>query len=267
MSHHGHKEFGAPVEPMTIEAMILSAADDLDAKINQVRQALAEDGDGEFTAYHSRLGRVLWRGLGFATGLRAGPLLAHCAAPVLAQEESGASTFGKVLLGGVAGFGLHEGGHLVANWAFEEKVRIKKVDYKGIPFFALSHAPDLSPRREYVVSSAGFWAQYLYSEQILTHHPESEERAEPVPQGDAHFSRRHIACVFGRGVRKDGTGRARHARDGDVDDASTSAGSARWCSRPRSSICTAISTRMHAGRPGRRAASKMGSVALCDQSS
>ena len=62
VSHHGHKEFGAPVEPMTIEAMILSAADDLDAKINQVRSALAEDGEGEFTAYHSRLGRVLWRG-------------------------------------------------------------------------------------------------------------------------------------------------------------------------------------------------------------
>jgi len=62
LSHHGHKEFGAPVEPMTIEAMILAAADDLDAKINQVRQALDEDGEGEFTAYHSRLGRVLWRG-------------------------------------------------------------------------------------------------------------------------------------------------------------------------------------------------------------
>ena len=62
VSHHGHKEFGAPVEPMTIEAMILSAADDLDAKINQVRQALADDGEGEFTPYHSRLGRVLWRG-------------------------------------------------------------------------------------------------------------------------------------------------------------------------------------------------------------
>jgi 3'-5' exoribonuclease len=62
VSHHGRKEFGAPIEPMTIEAMILSAADDLDAKINQVKQALAEDGEGEFTAYHSRLGRVLWRG-------------------------------------------------------------------------------------------------------------------------------------------------------------------------------------------------------------
>ena len=62
VSHHGDKEFGAPVEPMTIEAMILSAADDLDAKVNQVRSALQEEGDGEFTAYHQRLGRVLWKG-------------------------------------------------------------------------------------------------------------------------------------------------------------------------------------------------------------
>jgi 3'-5' exoribonuclease len=62
VSHHGEKELGAPVEPMTLEAMILSAADDLDAKINQVKQALAEEGDGEFTAYHARLGRILWRG-------------------------------------------------------------------------------------------------------------------------------------------------------------------------------------------------------------
>jgi 3'-5' exoribonuclease len=62
VSHHGHKEFGAPVEPMTVEAMILSAADGLDATINQMRTALAEEGEGEFTAYHARLGRVLWRG-------------------------------------------------------------------------------------------------------------------------------------------------------------------------------------------------------------
>ena len=78
-------------------------------------------------------------------------VLVCLAVPVGAQDESGASKFGKVLLGGAAGLGLHETGHLIANWAFEEKVVVKKVDYKGIPFFALSHAPDLSPRREYVV--------------------------------------------------------------------------------------------------------------------
>ena len=114
-------------------------------------------------------------------------LVLLAASPAWAQEESGASKFGKVLLGGLAGLGLHEGGHLVANWAFEERVRIKKVDYKGIPFFALSHADDLSPRREYVVSSAGFWAQYLYSEQILTHHPHLKNEQSPFRKGMLTF--------------------------------------------------------------------------------
>lgn len=135
-------------------------------------------------------------------GLGIALLLLLAAAPVSAQEESGASKFGKVLLGGAAGLGLHEGGHLVANWAFEEKVRVKKVDYKGIPFFALSHAPDLSPRREYVVSSAGFWAQYLYSEHILTHHPRLKEEQSPFRKGMLTFhvvtSLVYSGAAFGR---------------------------------------------------------------------
>ena len=63
VSHHGSREFGSPVVPMTIEAMILSASDDLDAKINQVRRAIAASGgEGEFTPYQARLGRVFWKG-------------------------------------------------------------------------------------------------------------------------------------------------------------------------------------------------------------
>jgi 3'-5' exoribonuclease len=63
VSHHGDREFGSPVVPMTVEAFILSMADDLDAKIHQVRYATATDaGEGEFTGYHSRLERVLWKG-------------------------------------------------------------------------------------------------------------------------------------------------------------------------------------------------------------
>jgi len=111
-----------------------------------------------------------------------------CAAqPAQAQELSSASRFGRLLLGGAAGLALHETGHLVADWAFEEKVVVKKVGWKGIPFFALSHAPDLSPRREYVVSSAGFWSQYLYSEQILTHHPELRAEQAPFRKGMLTF--------------------------------------------------------------------------------
>ena len=53
LSHHGAKELGSPVEPMTVEAFILAACDDLDAKIHQIRRHLADDDtDGRFTTYH-----------------------------------------------------------------------------------------------------------------------------------------------------------------------------------------------------------------------
>lgn len=62
-SHHGERALGSPVEPLSVEAFILSAVDDLDATINQVRRAIRDDdGSGEFTAYQSRLGRALWKG-------------------------------------------------------------------------------------------------------------------------------------------------------------------------------------------------------------
>lgn len=59
-SHHGSLEFGSPVEPKTIEAFVLAMADDLDAKLHQVRRHIAEDEtSSEFTSYHPRLKRVL----------------------------------------------------------------------------------------------------------------------------------------------------------------------------------------------------------------
>ena len=62
LSHHGSREFGSPVEPMTIEAFILATCDDLDAKLHQVNRHIAEDdGDGAFTPYHSRLKRVFFK--------------------------------------------------------------------------------------------------------------------------------------------------------------------------------------------------------------
>lgn len=62
-SHHGIREHGSPVEPKTIEAFILATVDELDAKLNQVRRAIAEDAsDDEFTGWNKRLGRVLYKG-------------------------------------------------------------------------------------------------------------------------------------------------------------------------------------------------------------
>ncbi len=63
LSHHGSKEHGSPVEPKTVEAFILASVDELDARLNQVRRAIREDaGDEDFTTWHKRLGRVLYKG-------------------------------------------------------------------------------------------------------------------------------------------------------------------------------------------------------------
>ncbi|HEY7187701.1 MAG TPA: HD domain-containing protein [Vicinamibacterales bacterium] len=60
VSHHGSRQMGSPIEPMTVEAFILAAADDLDARIYQIRQHVAEDtSEGEFTTFHPRLRRIL----------------------------------------------------------------------------------------------------------------------------------------------------------------------------------------------------------------
>jgi 3'-5' exoribonuclease len=51
LSHHGKREFGAPVLPSTIEALIVSFVDDLDAKVNIVARELQrpDAGPGAFT--------------------------------------------------------------------------------------------------------------------------------------------------------------------------------------------------------------------------
>jgi 3'-5' exoribonuclease len=60
LSHHGAKELGSPVVPMTPEAFVLAAADDLDAKMQQLQKHLATDtAPGRFTSYHRYLERVL----------------------------------------------------------------------------------------------------------------------------------------------------------------------------------------------------------------
>lgn len=49
LSHHGEKEFGSPVPPLTKEAVILHFVDDLDSKMNILSKALELTNEGEFT--------------------------------------------------------------------------------------------------------------------------------------------------------------------------------------------------------------------------
>jgi 3'-5' exoribonuclease len=65
LAHHGKMEWGAPILPKTLEAMIVSVADDLDAKMNAAARALIHSRTPDpFTEPVKPLeGRRLYRGI------------------------------------------------------------------------------------------------------------------------------------------------------------------------------------------------------------
>lgn len=65
VSHHGDPAFGALEPPKTVEAVVLHYIDDLDSKINAVREFMAkEDPSQTWTSYHRILGRHFYMGSG-----------------------------------------------------------------------------------------------------------------------------------------------------------------------------------------------------------
>ena len=133
-------------------------------------------------------------------------LVAALSLPVRAQEPRdqtvpsdahSTARFLRFVAGAGIGFGLHEAGHLVFDWGFDANPRLRRVELGGIPFFAIAHRGDLSPRREFAVSSAGFWTQYVLSECILSHRPNLRAERAPVRKGVLAF---HILTSVGYGA-------------------------------------------------------------------
>ncbi|MEJ2476807.1 MAG: HD domain-containing protein [Desulfobacterales bacterium] len=63
ISHHGAREFGSPEPPKTIEAVLLHYIDEIDARVNGIREFIAsEDSDAPWTSYHRLLERHFYRG-------------------------------------------------------------------------------------------------------------------------------------------------------------------------------------------------------------
>ena len=94
----------------------------------------------------------------------------------------------RFLAGAAVGLAAHEGGHLVLDLAFDARPRITRVALGGIPFFALTHRDDLSPRREFAVSSAGFWVQESWNEALLTRRPDLRYEHAPFSTGVLAFN-------------------------------------------------------------------------------
>lgn len=63
VSHHGEREFGSPEPPKTIEAVLLHFIDEMDSKVNAIRDYVAADtSDENWTGYHRLLGRHFYKG-------------------------------------------------------------------------------------------------------------------------------------------------------------------------------------------------------------
>jgi hypothetical protein len=135
--------------------------------------------------------------------------------PVTQSVSSNASSAGLFLLGGGTAFAAHEGGHLLFDTIFGAHPGVKKVSFKGIPFFAITHDPGLSDRKEFVIDSAGFWVQEGTNEWLLHKHPDLRHEREPYLKGAFAFN--VLASVVYAGAAFARTGPAERDTRGMAD--------------------------------------------------
>jgi hypothetical protein len=119
------------------------------------------------------------------------------------RDASRTASTVRFLGGALAGFAAHEGGHLALDVVFDADPRLKRVDFHGIPFFAIAHR-ELSPRRELAVSSIGFWIQHAGSEWILTRDPDLRSRRAPLRKGILAFNVLTSAAYAGAAFARTG---------------------------------------------------------------
>lgn len=110
----------------------------------------------------------------------------------------------RFLGGALAGLAMHEAGHVLFDVVFDADPRVKRVEFHGIPFFAITHRSGLSPRREFIISSAGFWMQHAGSEWILTRRPELRSERAPMLKGIVAFNVLSSAAYAGAAFARTG---------------------------------------------------------------
>lgn len=111
--------------------------------------------------------------------------VALCCAPATISAQS--IDVARFFAGAALGLGIHESAHLVADELFGANPGVRKVSAGFIPFFAITHEP-VTPAKEFIISSAGFWAQHVGSEIILSRHPQLREEHAPLRKGLLAFN-------------------------------------------------------------------------------
>jgi hypothetical protein len=147
---------------------------------------------------------------------RANPLLlctvlVAASVPVSAQttqalpphnNQSAGKRVASFLTGAAIGLAAHETGHVIVDLALGEKPGLKKVDFHGVPFFAITHSSGLPRRKEFTISSAGFWVQHAENEWLLHSRPQLRREQAPFAKGVFAFnvltSVAYAGAAFGR---------------------------------------------------------------------
>jgi hypothetical protein len=104
------------------------------------------------------------------------------------QDDSAGKRIASFLAGGAIGLGAHESAHVLADLALGERPGIRKVDFHGVPFFAITHRSGLPRWKEFTISSAGFWAQHAENELLLDRRPQLRWERAPVVKGVFAFN-------------------------------------------------------------------------------
>lgn len=104
------------------------------------------------------------------------------------QAVNRTAAVGNFLAGAVVGLAAHESGHLLFDVIFDADPGVKKVDFYGVPFFAITHQSDLPRRQEFVISSAGFWVQHGTNEWLLSRRPRLRQEHAPFAKGMFAFN-------------------------------------------------------------------------------
>ena len=107
-----------------------------------------------------------------------------CAPPSVSAQTIDVVRF---FAGAALGLGFHESAHVIADEAFGADPGVRKVSAGFIPFFAITHEP-VTPTKEFIISSAGFWAQHVGSDIVLSRHPHLREEHAPVLKGLLAFN-------------------------------------------------------------------------------
>jgi hypothetical protein len=120
------------------------------------------------------------------------------------QAVNRAAAVGGFVAGAVVGLLAHESGHLFFDVIFDADPEIRRVEFHGIPFFAISPQALLSDREEFAVSSAGFWVQHATNEWLLTKRPRLRSEKSPFAKGVFAFNVGASAAYAGAAFARTG---------------------------------------------------------------